>query len=123
MSNTAIQLKKSGITGNTPVDLQHGEVAINYADGKLYYKNDLDQIVYVTNQDTFGTISANGQLVLALSPTDILTLTPGHAQVITPNVSTREIVFSIDEGQLTSYAHANAAFEFANNLTVDQSSK
>ena len=39
MSNTAIQLKKSGATGNTPSGLSYGELALNYADGKLYYGN------------------------------------------------------------------------------------
>jgi hypothetical protein len=77
-TNTAIQLKKSGQTGNTPADLALGEVAINYADGKLYYKNDLNAIRYITNQDTFGTVSANGSLILATSPTDVLTITPNN---------------------------------------------
>ena len=39
MANTVIQLKNSGASGNTPGTLQPGELAINYADGKLYYKN------------------------------------------------------------------------------------
>ena len=39
MSNTVIQLKNSGGSGNTPGTLQPGELAINYADGKLYYGN------------------------------------------------------------------------------------
>lgn len=36
-----IKLKKSGTANSVPqsTDLQLGEVAINYADGKLYYKN------------------------------------------------------------------------------------
>jgi hypothetical protein len=39
MANTVIQLKNSGGSGNTPGTLQPGELAINYADGKLYYGN------------------------------------------------------------------------------------
>lgn len=39
MANTTIQLKNSGATGNVPVALAPGELAINYADGKLYYGN------------------------------------------------------------------------------------
>lgn len=39
MSNTVIQLKNSGATGNVPSTLAPGELAINYADGKLYYGN------------------------------------------------------------------------------------
>ena len=103
MSNTAIQLKKSGESGNTPVDLHPGEVAINYADGKLYYKNDLNQIVYITNQDTFGTISSNGELVLAISPTDVLTINPGHGQSIIANSTNRSLTFGVDETQITSF--------------------
>jgi hypothetical protein len=39
MANTLIQLKNSGASGNTPTTLAPGELAINYADGKLYYGN------------------------------------------------------------------------------------
>ena len=39
MSNTVIKLKSSGATGNIPATLHPGELAINYADGKLYYGN------------------------------------------------------------------------------------
>jgi hypothetical protein len=40
MANTII-LKKSSVTGKVPAvgDLIHGELALNYADGYLYYKN------------------------------------------------------------------------------------
>lgn len=102
-TNTAIQLRKSGASGNTPTDLHLGEVAINYADGKLYYKNDIGSIDYITNQDTFGTISANGELLLAISPTDVLTINPGHAQSIVGDPSSRTLTFGIDESQITSF--------------------
>jgi hypothetical protein len=42
MANTIIQLKNSGATGNVPGSLAPGELAINYADGKLYYGNALN---------------------------------------------------------------------------------
>jgi hypothetical protein len=103
MSSTDIQLKKSGETGNTPSDLSYGEVAINYADGKLYYKSDTGVIKYINNQDTFGTISANGELVLALSPTDVLTINPGHAQSIVTDTNGRALTFAVDESQITSF--------------------
>lgn len=38
-SNTSIIIRKSGTTGNSPTDLNYGELALNYADGKLFYKN------------------------------------------------------------------------------------
>ena len=38
---TSIKLKKSSVAGKSPLagDLEYGELAINYQDGKLYYKN------------------------------------------------------------------------------------
>jgi len=46
MSNTNIKLKKSSVSGRIPSvgDLDYGELAINYADGKVYYKNSSNQI-------------------------------------------------------------------------------
>jgi hypothetical protein len=38
-SNTSVLLRKSGTAGSTPADLNYGELALNYADGKLFYKN------------------------------------------------------------------------------------
>lgn len=40
-TNTRLKLKKSSVVGRIPSagDLEYGEIAINYADGKLYYKN------------------------------------------------------------------------------------
>jgi len=38
---TSIKLKKSSVPGRAPAanDLEYGELAINYADGTIYYKN------------------------------------------------------------------------------------
>lgn len=43
---TVIALKNSGISGNTPsaLDLAYGEFAINYADGKLFYRTASDTL-------------------------------------------------------------------------------
>ena len=45
MANT-VKLKRSSTTSSTPAsgDLSYGELAINYADGKLFYKNSSDVI-------------------------------------------------------------------------------
>ena len=75
-SNTTVLLKKSGVSGNTPSDLAYGEIALNYAEGKLFYKNGVG-IKSITNQKTFSTINANNTLVLAGSYTDTLTILPG----------------------------------------------
>lgn len=43
---TQIKLKKSSVSGNIPDsgDLQYGELAINFADGKLFYKNSSNEV-------------------------------------------------------------------------------
>lgn len=93
-SNTAIQLKKSGETGNTPSDLNHGEVAINYADGKLYYKNAIDTISYISNQDSFVTINVDSELVIATSPSDTLTFVSGNNITLSANAYTKTITIN-----------------------------
>ena len=57
MSNTAIKLKKSSVVGKAPGvdDLQYGEVAINYADGRIYYKNSSNEIKYFIDSDGLQT--------------------------------------------------------------------
>lgn len=39
-----IRLKRSGTGSSSPSSLEHGEIAINYADGKLFYKNSSNTI-------------------------------------------------------------------------------
>jgi len=116
MANTSIQLKKSGITGNTPVDLQHGEVAINYADGKLYYKNSINNISYITNQDTFATINANNSLILASGVSDTLSFVAGNNITISTNTTTKTITFNSIGAPTDQFARdvANGAFTQAN---------
>jgi hypothetical protein len=48
MSNKII-LKKSSVGAKLPLttDLEYGEVALNYADGKLYFKNSSNNIVFL----------------------------------------------------------------------------
>jgi hypothetical protein len=44
MANT-IKIKNSGTASNVPSSLEFGELGLNYADGKLYYKNSSNTIV------------------------------------------------------------------------------
>lgn len=50
---TKVLLKKSSVGDNAPDtgDLEYGEVAINYADGRLYYKNSSNQIKNFIDSD------------------------------------------------------------------------
>lgn len=129
MSNTAIQLKKSGVTGNTPSGLAFGEVALNYADGKLYYKNSLGGTSYINNQYSFDTINSNNSLIFAGSSSDTLSFVAGNNITISTNTTTKTITINAsvsggsDPGPAfdranAAYIHANAAYDKANTGTT-----
>jgi len=44
MANT-IKIKNSSTANSAPSVLEHGEIAINYTDGKIFYKNNSNTIV------------------------------------------------------------------------------
>jgi len=77
MANKII-LKKSAVGGKIPVssDLDYGELAINYADGKLYYKNSANNIMSIggagggtlvvsTRANPVSIVVSGGNLVVA----------------------------------------------------------
>jgi hypothetical protein len=81
MPNTVIALKKSATPSAAPAALANGELAINYADGKLYYKNTAGFIVEfapTTSSNYFGTVNANSTLLVADTTNDVLTIAPGN---------------------------------------------
>jgi hypothetical protein len=83
MANTVIVLKKSGSPGVTPSALSNGELAINYADGKLFYKNATGSIVSFSTGtggggNAFTTVNVNNTLVVATTPTSTISLLPGN---------------------------------------------
>jgi hypothetical protein len=97
MANTTLQVRKSGITGNVPSSLEFGELALNYADGKLYYRDATDNISYIstdTTTDSFATINANSSLILATSPTDTLSILPGNNITISADVFGKSITIN-----------------------------
>jgi hypothetical protein len=93
-ANTVIQVKKSGVTGNTPVGLNIGELALNYADGKIFYLNSNDGISSIENQNTFSTINVNSTLLVANSITDTLKINSGEGIVISANDTDKSITIS-----------------------------
>jgi hypothetical protein len=110
IANTTIQLRKSGATGNVPSSLNYGELALNYADGKLYYKNASGTITYISSgisANSFATINANSSLILATSNTDTLSIAPGNNITVTANTTSKTI----------SIALANSV-TIANSLTI-----
>jgi len=45
-----VRLKRSGTAGVSPSSLEHGEVAINYADGKVFWKDASNVVTSFTFQ-------------------------------------------------------------------------
>jgi hypothetical protein len=133
MANTTLQLKKSGASGNVPSSLSYGELALNYADGRLYYKHANGSIASISTgspTQSFSTINANSSLILATSPTDTLSIIPGNNITITTDTFGKSIIInstaagvgdSIDDYARTKANSANvlaqAAFDRANNGT------
>ena len=73
MANTTIRLKKSSVSAHLPdpTQLDHGEIALNYADGKIFYKDPANNIQQISGSaNTFYTVNANGTLLVATTPTD-----------------------------------------------------
>ena len=64
MTTPKVLLKRSSVVGRVPQsgDLDYGELAINFADGKIYYKNSSNQIVaFIDSARTQALIDAVNQ--------------------------------------------------------------
>jgi hypothetical protein len=134
ISNTTIQIKKSGAAGNAPSSLNFGELALNYYDGKLYYKNTTGNISYfygANNGPSFATANANNNLILASTPNDTLSFLPANGITISACTTTKTITisdattFSLATGAYAganaAYAQANAAYAQANAASATSS--
>lgn len=139
MPNTVIALKKSSTPSAVPTGLANGELAINFADGKLFYKNTNGNIVtFSSGTNSFGSINVNGTFVVADSLSDILTLISGtgisiSADAINDTITitaTGNAVAAFDASNVsnsiaiaafvqanTARNHANAAFDKANSTS------
>jgi hypothetical protein len=121
MANTVFQHKRSGTPSNVPSVLELGELAINYADGLIFYKNTTDHIVSISGSgggNAFGTVNANGTLVVADTPGDVLNLVAGTN--VTFSVDAVNDIITINatggSGDVSApFAAANAAFLAANS--------
>lgn len=117
--NTVIQLKRSAVTGNTPDpgDVSYGEVALNYADGKLFYKNNLGSIKSIYTPNLYETVNVNGTLLVPTTATEILSLKPSN--YITLSADTGSDTITISETLSTTVVPA--AFNQANaaNYTAE----
>ena len=118
MANTVIALKKSATPAATPSTLANGELAINYADGKLYYKHANGSIIAFNTSGgvSFGTVNANGTLVVADTSSGILSIVPGNGMQIVGDAINDKITFSADIGP--AFDKANAANLLAYNTGI-----
>lgn len=122
MSTTAIKLKKSSVIGKVPTtgDIDYGEVALNYADGKLYYKTSSNDIKFFLDSDNivtsitnvvdsayvqarqasagnniFSTVRVSGQSdVTADSASDVLTLVAGSNVTLVTNATNNSVTIA-----------------------------
>lgn len=99
MANTVLQIKRSGTTTSIPSALEYGELAINYADGALFYKNVNDSIVdIIPNPSYFGTVNVDGSLIVASIGDDVLRILPGTNITLAANTSNGSLSISSTGG-------------------------
>lgn len=120
---STIKIKKSSIQGRIPStsDLDYGELAINIADGKLYFKTSSNEIQY------FNASFADSSTVTGLIDSDYISnrQAPGldSADVTNIVISNQNLAFKrfLVSGQFDVVADSSAdAIEFAagNNITL-----
>ena len=122
MANTVIQLKRSAATGNVPAytDINYGELALNYADGKLYYRTVSDTVSSIFTPNIYQTVNVNGTLLVPTSATEILSLQPKNSITLTANT----ITDTIEIGEtLTGNVVLNSGGTITGDLTVQGSTK
>lgn len=132
-SNTTIRIKKSVVSGNTPLELSNGEIAINSADGKLFYADPVGEILHISNQNTFGTVNANSSLIIASNPTDTLSFVAGdNIRIDADGVNKTITISAVTTGSFTDGTFSadviaanlsanNGVFIGGNSLTVTSS--
>lgn len=115
MANTVIALKKSGTPAATPSSLEFGELAINYADGVLYYKAANSTIYpFSSGGNAFATVNANGTLIVADTSSDVFSLTAGdYINIVGDGIND---TIAISANVKLPYDTANSAFDKANAL-------
>ena len=57
-----IKIKNSGTADAAPLALEHGELAINYADGLLFFKDSSNAIISFDISGTFSTSQLSDDL-------------------------------------------------------------
>lgn len=101
MANTVIQLKKSIVPGNVPSSLESGEIAINTADGILFYKDPSNVIRTIRTDittNTYSVLNVNSSLLIATSNSDILSIDSVGAITLTPDSINDKFTIGVKPG-------------------------
>lgn len=97
---SAIKLKKSAVSGKAPTtsDLQFGEIALNYADGVLYFKKSNNTIGYISAGAGSGPASMVRRIyeVTATSGQTTFTIPDGYSTGLVDVVINGSELFSTD---------------------------
>lgn len=112
MPNTVIQLKKSATPASVPSSLANGELAINFADGKLYYKAANGTIAAISGSgggSSYGVVNANGTLILAGIAGDTFSILPGQNITITGDAVNDRVTINADLTPANGYTNTSTA--------------
>jgi hypothetical protein len=106
MSNI-IKLKNSGTASATPSYLEYGELALNYNDEKIFYKNSLDEIIEfdLSGAGTGGSITVEGTVFASTLGNGV-----DSQFVVNHNLGTRDVAVSVRE-QVSPYSSLLVAWE------------
>lgn len=124
MANTVIRLKKSSVSGRSPTTLDWGELAINYTDGKLFYRDDANVIQRISGgANSFMYMNVAGTMLVAGVLADVLTINSGNN--ISMNVDALTNRYTVNANLNPAYIYTNdvvnAALAYANNTFVRKS--
>lgn len=109
MTNTTIAIKKSSTPGSVPASggLSNGELAINFADGILYYKNVTGHVVSVVpTMRNFGIVNADGTLLTACTSGDVLSIVAGQNITITSDSITDTFTVAANLSPANNWANS-----------------
>ena len=114
MANTKLKLKKSSVAGRIPVagDLEYGELAINYNDGKLYYRNSSNAV------KAFNDSASTHTLITAFVDSDYVTTRVGDVGLDSASITS---LVDSDYVQARSSTIADVNTVILNSFTGDSS--
>jgi hypothetical protein len=98
MSNTII-LKKSSVASKVPLatDLTYGELAINYADGKLYFKDSSNAIKSFIDSSSLATVATSGVYAdLSGKPTNVSVFANDSGYLVAADIASKASLTGVE---------------------------